>query len=452
MKHVLLLIAGAGLLAGTAGPPRPAAALTLSLEEAIALAQEKSPSMLRAREEVSIARSRLTQARSAFMPKIDATLTYMPDSLEKVPESPVDFSQMIPEEYRQAMGEGLGDFEFDMTYDLTAEITVAQPLFTGGKIRNANRQADLNVRASREKLRQARNELVYSVTQAFEGVILAREFITVVEEAEQLAREQLEVTRAQYRAGEVFEFEVLRAEVELSKLRPRVIEARNGRELASLALKNLLGVDPGETIEVQGSLGPSEFDLGKDQCIETALERRPELTQLDYQREIVRRSVLTARAGYIPDLAAVFRYSQQSNDVPGEWTEGYNGLLVLSVPLFNGFLTHGRINEAKGMLTAVSIGYNQLKDGVIFEVERAYLKLRETGEIVEATRETVSQAERSVEIARDQYAAGLITSLDMMGARLGLTQARTNHLKSLYDFIVARAQLEKAMGTIGENH
>ena len=59
-------------------------------------------------------------------------------------------------------------------------------------------------------------------------------------------------------------------------------------------------------------------------------------------------------------------------------------------------------------------------------------------------------AERSVEIAKAQYAVGYITSLDMMGARLALTQARTSYLKSLYDFIVAKAQMEKAMGTIGE--
>ncbi len=125
-------------------------------------------------------------------------------------------------------------------------------------------------------------------------------------------------------------------------------------------------------------------------------------------------------------------------------------MLVLSVPIFNGFYTHGKINEAKGLLTSVSIGLNQLKDGIRLEVEQAYLNLHQSRETVETGKETVQKAERSAEIAQDQYAAGYINSLDMLQARLALTQARTGYLKSLYDFIVAKAQLEKAMGTIGE--
>jgi len=408
----------------------------LTLDEAIRIGLEKNPNILRAQEDINVAKSQQLQARSALIPKIEAKATYMPNSLEKT---------AVPEAFKSVMP------DLDMTNEYSLELNFIQPLFTGGKIWYANQQASLNVSVSREKLRQTQNELILSITQAFEGVILAREYIQVMQEAINLTEENLQVIRARYRNGETLEFEVLRAEVELLNLKPQLIEARNKLELANSGLKFLLGMDPNEKLEVLGNLTPSEFNPDLNSCLQTALEKRPEVAQLNYQKEIVHHLVKSSQAGYLPDLAAVFQYTEQSfNHINKGWEKGYNGLLVLSVPIFNGFYTHGKIKEAKGLLASVSIGLNQLKDGIRLEVEQAYLNLNQSREIVAASQETVKKAERSVEIAKAQYAVGYITSLDMMGARLALTQARTSYLKSLYDFIVAKAQMEKAMGTIGE--
>ncbi|MCX5866697.1 MAG: TolC family protein [Proteobacteria bacterium] len=414
----------------------PASVQAFTLNEAIRIGLEKNPNILRAQEDINVAKSQTLQARSALIPKIDAKATYMPNSLEKT---------AVPEAFKSVMP------DLDMTNEYSLELNFVQPLFSGGKIWYANQQASLNVSVSREKLRQTQNELILSITQAFDGVILAREYIQVMQEAINLTEENLQVIRARYRNGETLEFEVLRAEVELLNLKPQLIEARNKLELANSGLKFLLGMDPSEKIEVSGSLTPSEFNPDLNSCLQTALEKRPEVAQLNYQKKIVHHLVKYAQAGYSPDLAAVFQFTEQSfNHINKGWEKGYNGLLVLSVPIFNGFYTHGKIKEAKGLLASVSIGLNQLKDGIRLEVEQAYLNLNQSREIVAASQETVKKAERSVEIAKAQYAVGYITSLDMMGARLALTQARTSYLKSLYDFIVAKAQMEKAMGTIGE--
>lgn len=416
--------------------PGPAFSQVLTLEEAIRVGLEKNPGIRRAEEDINVAKSQLLQARSVLMPKIEAKATYLPSQFEKT---------IVPEQFEPL----LGNTKYDPTYEYMLELDITQPLFTGGKIWQANQQASLNVSVSREKLRQTQNELILSITQAFDGVILAREYIQVVQEAINLTEENLQVIRARYRNGETLEFEVLRAEVELLNLKPQLIEAKNKLELANSGLKFLLGMDPNEKIEVSGNLTLSEFNPNLNNCLQTALEKRPEVAQLNYQRKIIQHLVRSTQAGYSPDLAAVFQYTPQSNSITKNWKQGYMGLLVLSVPIFNGFSTHGKIQEAKGLLTSVSIGLNQLQDGIRLEVEQAYLNLNQSREIVEASQETVKKAERSVEIAKAQYAVGYITSLDMMGARLALTQARTNYLKSLYDFIIAKAQLEKAMGTIG---
>ncbi|MDD5224553.1 MAG: TolC family protein [bacterium] len=414
----------------------PASVQALTLDEAIRIGLEKNPNILRAEQDINVAKSQTLQARSALIPKIDAKATYMPNSLEKT---------AVPEAFKSVMP------DLDMTNEYSLELNFVQPLFTGGKIWHANQQASLNVSVSREKLRQTQNELILSITQAFDGVILAREYIQVMQEAISLTEENLQVIRARYRNGETLEFEVLRAEVELLNLKPQLIEAKNKLELANSGLKFLLGMDPGEKIEVSGNLTLPEFNPDLNNCLQTAMEKRPELAQLNYQKKIVNHLVRSAQAGYSPDLAAVFQFTEQSfNHFSEGWEYGYNGLLVLSIPIFNGFYTHGKINEAKGLLTSVSIGLNQLKDGIRLEVEQAYLNLNQSREIVQAGQETVAKAERSVEIAKAQYAVGYITSLDMMGARLALTQARTGYLKALYDFIIAKAQMEKAMGTIGE--
>ena len=154
--------------------------------------------------------------------------------------------------------------------------------------------------------------------------------------------------------------------------------------------------------------------------------------------------VRLARAGYFPDLALVGSYQMFTNE-PSEWNTSYNLLLGLSMPLFEGFLTRGKIREARGVLRTASLGQEMLIEGIKLEIRQTYNRVEEARELITASEEAVRMAKRGVKIAVANYAQGVITSLEVMGARLALTQAKTNYIKALYDYIISIAKLENAM-------
>lgn len=428
----------------------PAAAQReIMLEEAVEMALEKNKAVLVAKEGLNIARGIITQARSVFMPRLDAKASYT--LLEEVPSIQMPGMEIeIPEIPEIGFPGKVITTEpttvsMDFTYDYMAGFTLTQPLFTGGKIWYANRQASLNYQVAREKYRQAREAVILQVKTAFYGVLLAQEFVNLSREALSLAKEHLRVTRNRYRAGEIPEFEVLSAEVDLANLKPNVIKAENGLKIALLGFKNILGIGLEEEIKVKGEFAKIAFTLGLDECINTGLSERADLIQLNYQKEIGEHMVRLARAGYFPDLALVGSYQMFANEPSEEWNTSYSLLLGLSMPLFEGFLTRGKIREARGFSRTVSLGREMLIEGIKLEIRQTYNRVEEARELITASEEAVRMAKRGVKIAESSYAQGVITTLEVMGARLALTQAKTNYIQALYDYIVSIAKLENAM-------
>lgn len=428
----------------------PAAAQReITLKEATEMALGKNKAVLVAKEGINIARGQLTQARSVFMPKLEAKASYT--LFEEVPSIEMPGMEMdIVGELEGMWFEGKIKKEptiekMDFTYDYMADFTLRQPLFTGGKIWYANRQASLNYQVAREKYRQAREGVILQVKTAFYGVLLAHEFVNLSREALSLAKEHLRVTRNRYRAGEIPEFEVLSAEVDLANLKPNVIKAENGLKMALLGLKNIVGVGLDEEIKVKGEFVKIPFTLSLDECINKGLSERTDLSQLNYRKEMGEHMVRLARAGYFPDLALVGSYQMFTNEPSEEWNTSYNLLLGLSIPLFEGFLTRGKIREARGVLRTASLGREMLIEGIKLEIRQTYNGVEEARELITASDEAVRMAKRGVKIAVANYAQGVITSLEVMGARLALTQAKTNYIQALYDYIISIAKLENAM-------
>jgi outer membrane protein TolC len=296
---------------------------------------------------------------------------------------------------------------------------------------------------------------VFQVTDNFYRVLLARSFYQVAKEAKALAEEHLRVAKARYRSGEATEYEVLRAEVELANIESQLIRAENAVNLATLAFKNVLGMKEDEEVNVVGELNPVEFNRTLDECIQEAKIKRPEMLQMEYQKDMANRNYHLALGGYSPNLALVGNYQSLANkrntarlfDIPEDkWLDSYSFMLVLSVPIFDGLYNYGKIHEAKAYIRKVKEMDTQLQRGIVLEIQQAYSSLEEAKKVMSAGEKNVETAQRAVEIAQVQYKNGLITSIELLSAEVGLTQAKTNFLQAKYDYLMAVAKLKKSIG------
>jgi outer membrane protein len=435
---LLLLSFLAVLSASLCGAQEIPAKVTVTLDEAIAMALRQNPFHMATQEKVAQARAQVRQAASGFLPTLNAQGQDTLDEKLFV----LEFPSFTP-------GEPPQRFSIDFTKDYQMALSFSLPLYTGGRLTAGYKQANYGLGASREAVRLSEQETVFQVKQAFYGYLLAREFATVADESVGLAERFRDNVKNLYEVGMASKFELLIAEVQVTNLKPAAIKAKNGIEVASLSLKTILGLPLDTSLEVRGELASPPLDPVTEAVVEEAQAQRPELRQLDYQKMMAGEMLKMARGAALPTLAVGGIYnlwSDKLNFQKSSWQNYYTISLSLSIPIFNGFDTLAKIGQSKAAIREIEWNRKGLAEMISLEVKQAVLNRNQARETLLSQQKNVEQAREAVRIAELNYSEGLATNLDVLTAQVGLRQASTNYSQALYDCVISDAQLEKAIG------
>jgi outer membrane protein len=412
--------------------------MVLTLEKSIEMALSQNPYHLATEERIDGAQSRVREAVSNFLPHLNTSGTA--NLSEKLFQ--LEFPSMIP-------GEPPTRVEVDFTRDYQFTFDLSVPLYAGGRLKAGLKQANYNLKSAQEAVRQSKQLTIFSTKRAFYDCLLAKEFIRVAELALKDAEDLYKNVKNQYDVGLASQFDLLRSEVRVVNLRPQLIQAKNSYETSMLNLKTLLGMEITTPIEVQGNLVYKQISPNPEESVTKALQNRPEITQLMYQRKITEQTKIIARSQRLPSLAISGQFNfwadrlRLSSDT---WQDYYSINLVLTWPIFNGFGPTARMAQADSSLREIDLTMKGLRDAVAFEVNQAILKIEEANEILLSQEKNVEQAEESLRIANLNYAEGMLTVLDISAAQTALTQARVNYSLAVHDYFVAVADYDRALG------
>ena len=437
MKKAGIIFLTLAVMGGAAGLSVAQEKIALTLEDSLKLALRQNPFYLAEKAKEDQASAMVREAFANFLPSVNAQGTHILDKKVMTVEMPSLFGMPAQK------------FKLDFTRDYQLALTFSVPLYAGGRIMSGYKQANFNLEATREAIRQSMQDTVFNVKKTFYGYLLARKFAGVAQEAVDLAEKHLKNVNSLFEVGMASRFDLLRSEVQASNLKPHLIRARNGLNTAELGLKTLLGLDLKQPVAVKGELSYQAFEADTDANVSQALTSRPELVQLNYQKQMAAEMVKMARAAYVPTLAVGGQYNywgNQFNFKKDNWESYYSINLVLNVPLFNGFVNSAKLGESKAMLKQLDYSQKGLTEMVKFEVHDAVLNLGQAKESLLSQEKNVEQAQEAVRIAELNYKEGLATNLDVSSAHVALSQARTNHSQALFDCALALAQLEKAIG------
>jgi outer membrane protein len=412
--------------------------IILTLDKSIELALSQNPFYLASQERVEAASSRVREAAAQFFPSLNAQGLKNLDKKVFI----LEFPSFIPGGKPQRVA-----VDFTRNYQLSLNFSL--PLFTGGKLTSGYRSAKYDLMASRQAVRQTSQETVLNVKRGFYNYLLAKELVKVSQEALDLAERLLQNVKNMAEVGMASRLDLLRAEVRVANLKPSLIQARNGVDLAEISLKTLLGLDVSQPVEIVGEMtyNPSEVDL--EESLAKALANRPELSQIDYQKKIAGEMARMARADYFPTIAVSGNYNYWAdilNFKRGTWENFYSFNLVLNIPIFNGLSTPARVAESKALVRELEFNQKGLINTIKFEVQSAYLNINQAKESLLSQEKNIDAARESVRVAELNYAEGLATILDVGSAQVALGDAQINYLRALYEYVISQAQLEKAMG------
>lgn len=397
--------------------------IVLTEKEAVEIALKNNYDILSKKEEIKEAQARLQQAWSQVFPYISANANYT-----------------YYEDHPYLTYEDNRGYSFSAT----------QLLFSGGRVANTIDSAHKGLKATQEGRKELENKIIYNTKQAFYNIILAKEFVRIRTETLELAEENLSITKERYAKGEVSHYDLLRSEVEVANIKPQLIKAENFLKVSYNFLKVLLGIEPAKGIEIKGEFDyiPENVDLNRR--VSFALEKRPALKEIALQEKSAQAQVRTAFAGYLPQVNFSFTDYANQKEAFSAGREKYDDYWVagitVSMPFFDGFLTHAKVKEAKAKERKICILKDKLTDNVKIEVENTVLDLEAAKSTVESQEENVARAKKAYQIIKQRYALGQASQLDLLDVQVALSTAQVNYSQSLYDFIVAKAKLSYVVG------
>jgi outer membrane protein TolC len=402
-----------------------------SIEQAVALAQERNPEIRIAQKKVTAARGGFIEARSGRLPWLSSSGLY---------------------DKRQTQSETNLRQE-----DYNAILRLDQNLYTGGAVKSQVAIAQLNIDKANYDLQEIVSRVTMEVRIAFNELLLNRSKVHVREESVRVLDEELKNQQERLNAGMVSKLNVQRAEVALANERPELFNAQTDLKNAYLRLSELFGseVPPGvqTPFEISGELRyrPNHADL--NDCLARADTNRPVIKARERDVEIEDWQYVLDRSAMRPHVRAFSGYEVYSERDPAVGQEfNYGGVVGINATwnIFDGFATKGRMQATRARREAAVEALAAARRSVASEVRSAFFDLQQADRILESETKNVQTADEALEMAQGNLAAGLGTQLDVLQAASDVTRTRTTRLSAIYLHNVALARLSHACASSAE--
>ena len=434
MKRFLRIVC---LTAGLFAAPGLSAQMRLTLSGAVELALSENPTIRIAEMEVARYDYVKRQTWGALLPQVSASGNYT--------------RSIVKSEMRGGLS-----FGADNTFAVQGDLSL--PLFAPS-VYHTLRMNDAQMAAAVESARASRITLVAEVKKTFYNILLAEQSLAVLRESESTVQRTVDDTEVQYRNGLASEYDLLTAQVQLSNLRPTILQTENSIKLAKLQLKMYLSVPEEVELEVEGSLDAMRDEvLAGTDGLTIDLSENTELRSLELQEEVLYSSLRAANAGRLPTLAAFGTASYTGNDMEpfmgmgaGDdsryfWTHPISVGLQLSVPIFSGLTKMNKSRELKNQIAQISLQRDYARQQIDVQVRAALNELLTARETMFAQEKTVEQARQAYRISDARYRAGAGTILELNSAQLSHTQAQLNFSQAIYDYLSAKAEYDRIAG------
>ena len=412
--------------------------LLLSLEQALEIALSENPTIKIADQQIEIKRYAKQGTYAALYPQIDATASYQ--RMIKKQTMSMDFGGQT-----QTIKVG-SDNSFNGGLAMGMPIVNAQ-LWESLKV------SALDVELAVEQARASRMDMVEQVTQAYYGVLLAKESFNLFKRVYDNAVSNNEIVRKKYDVGSVSEYDLITSNVSVQNAQPNMIEAEYTVVLALWQLKALLGIDLQREIDVTGSLMDYISVMDKSYNIsQLNLENNTTLKQLDMQEDMLNHALKIAKYANLPSLAlsATYLYTALGNDgkffQKGAWNPYSYAGLQLNIPIFAGTKRRAATREASLNLNNLQLQRENIERQLRVGIVQYLNNMQSSVKKYHASAATVDQAQRGYDIAVKRYDVGRGTLVDIDNSQVALVQAELSRNQSVYNFLIAKVSLDKVLG------
>ena len=411
--------------------------LTLNLDKALEIALSDNPTIKVAEEEIALKKVSHTEPGQNFFAEasISGTMSHT-----------ITAPQFSIGDQTVKMGK-------DKANTATGTLNISLPLFAPAVYR-AMSMTKTDIELAVEKSRASKQDLVNQVTKAYYQLMLTQDSYDVLQKSYKLAEDNYNIVNAKYRQGTVSEFDKITAEVQMRSVKPSVISAGNAVTLSKLQLKVLMGITADVDIKIDDSLAAYEgvvFANQLDNTVHEGLVNNTTMKQLELNRLMLQKNIKSLRTNFMPTLGLGYSYQYQSmnNDSWNVFNYNYGSssslVFSLSIPLYKAS-NFTKLKSNRIQMRQLDQNRLDTERKLNMQITSYQDNMSASSEQVSSNKENVMQAEKAVQIAGKRYEVGKGTVLELNTSQVQLTEAELTYNQSIYDYLVAKADLDQVLG------
>lgn len=411
--------------------------LTLNLDKALEIALSDNPTIKVAEEEIALKKVSHKEAWQNLLPEasISGTMSHT-----------ITAPQFSIGDQTVKMGK-------DKANTATGTLNISLPLFAPAVYR-AMSMTKTDIELAVEKSRASKQDLMNQVTKAYYQLMLTQDSYDVLQKSYKLAEDNYNIVNAKYRQGTVSEFDKITAEVQMRSVKPSVISAGNAVTLSKLQLKVLMGITADVDIKIDDSLAAYEgvvFANQLDNTVHEGLVNNTTMKQLELNRLMLQKNIKSLRTNFMPTLGLGYSYQYQSmnNDSWNVFNYNYGSssslVFSLSIPLYKAS-NFTKLKSNRIQMRQLDQNRLDTERKLNMQITSYQDNMSASSEQVSSNKENVMQAEKAVQIAGKRYEVGKGTVLELNTSQVQLTEAELTYNQSIYDYLVAKADLDQVLG------
>lgn len=435
-----------------------------SLEEAVQKAQKSNGKLNLQKLDAIDAEHQLKEYYAIGMPKLTGGVGYnyfldiptsiLPDFISPsiygilikenlIPSKPIDFGSGVP-------------VQFGTKNNLTAKLDLSALIFDGSFFVGLKAQ-QLYRELIRRQYNMSESDVRYQVTKSYLSALVVKEGIQTLDNNISNLNKVLKDLSEVYKAGFAEKLDVERLELSLQNLNVEREKFSRIIEITENVLKFHLNIPVSEKIELTQKLNDilnvSYLEV-MDPSISLKKENRPEYSVMEQGKKLAEINIKRYKVSYLPSVFGFASYQQalQRNKLfdknDNDWFPTSLVGLNMSVPIFDGFDRKSKIGRAKVTLDKTNLQIQEFEKGIQLEFANAKSTYLNALNTLETRKKSLALAEKIYQTSKVKFKEGIGSSLEITTAERDLYTSQANLLDAQYNLIVAKVELDKALGKI----
>ena len=382
-------------------------------------------------------REKLSQGRSLLLPSLNLTAnsTFNDNTIQ----------------YRGTVPYPSGESRFN-SHGYAVNLT--QPLFRQQNWR-AYSEAELQVAQTDAQFKNAEQELILRVAQAYFDVLMAQDSVRLTLAQKIAISEQLDQAKRNFEVGSATITDTYEAQARNDLVSAQEIAAQSNLDVKLNALQQLINAKPGTLHQLAEQFkpeAPQPPDI--DKWVVEALQSNLQLAVARAAAELAEKEVVRNRGGHYPTLDLVANYSNNSasgGSLGANESQAASVGVQFNMPLFQGGTTNSKWREAAANRDRAREELENARRNVDVQTRQAYLGVVNGIAQIQALQQALKSGESLLEASKLGQEVGVRTNLDVLNAQQQLYATQRDLYQAEYNYLISQLRLKAAVGTLAED-